>query len=91
MPSHFKDWRDELENLDAELIRLLNRRVELATRLLQLLRREDLTLGLLEHDANRLLILLFPNTENGPLPRARYPQAVFAHLEGVSADCCAPD
>lgn len=68
MPSHFKDWRDELENLDAELIRLLNRRAELATQLLQLLRREDLTLGLLEHDADRLLILLYPNTEDGPLP-----------------------
>jgi chorismate mutase len=68
VPSQLKDWRDGLENLDAELIRLLNRRVELATQLLKLLRREDLTLGLLEHDADRLLILLYPNTENGPLP-----------------------
>ena len=62
MTRQFEDWRKELEMVDAELARLLNRRVRLAIELLSTLRK-DLTLGDLTHDADRLSILLFENPE----------------------------
>ena len=59
MPRHIEEWRDELEAVDAEIIRLINRRAQLAIELLRLLRGEDLSVGSLGHDVDRLLILLY--------------------------------
>jgi len=58
----FKDWRRELERIDADIIRLCELRVRLAIDLLRLLRSE-LTLGELRHDADRLSLLLFETGE----------------------------
>jgi chorismate mutase len=63
------EWRTELDVIDAEVISLLNRRVQLAAELLRILRGEALTLGDEEDDADRLLIMLYrsANLMNGPL------------------------
>jgi len=53
-----QDWRNEIEAIDAELVRLVNRRARLAVELLSLFRR-DLSLGDLNSDADRLSVLLF--------------------------------
>ena len=52
-------WNTELDVIDAEVISLLNRRVQLAVELLRILRSDALTLGDPEDDADRLLILLY--------------------------------
>jgi len=52
------EWRKELEAIDAELVRLLNRRVQLALDLLIVLRSEELTLGTPELDIERMTIFL---------------------------------
>jgi len=41
----FDDWRKELRDVDAELISLLQRRLELAIEFLQLLHTDELSLG----------------------------------------------
>jgi chorismate mutase len=63
------EWRTELDVIDAEVISLLNRRVQLSVELLRILRSEALTLGDAEDDADRLLITLYrsANLMNGPL------------------------
>ncbi len=53
------DWHDELREIDAELIVLLERRMQLAVELFALMRTEPITLGKLEHDLNRLGIFLY--------------------------------
>jgi len=57
-----QDWRKEIEAIDAELVRLVNRRAQLAVELLRLFRR-DLSLGDLNRDADRLSVLLFQSGE----------------------------
>ena len=58
------DWRARLREIDAELIILLERRMQLAVELLALLRSEALTLGELEHDLDRLGIFLYPEIDD---------------------------
>jgi hypothetical protein len=58
------DWRSEVRELDAELITLLERRMQLAVELLALLRSEALTLGELEHDLDRLGIFLYAEVDD---------------------------
>lgn len=58
MTRHFKDWRTEIDGLDAEIIRLCERRVLLATEMLKRLRSE-LSLGEFSHDVDRLMLLLY--------------------------------
>ncbi len=58
------DWRSEVRELDAELITLLERRMQLAVELLALLRSEALTLGELEHDLDRLGIFLYAEIDD---------------------------
>lgn len=59
MDHSFDEWRAELREIDAELIALLQRRMEMAIELLHALRSEELTLGELEHDLDRLGIFLY--------------------------------
>ena len=66
MTQQFKNWRKEIEALDAEIVRLCERRVALAIELLQTLRRE-LSLGELSHDADRLTLLLFEHVDSAML------------------------
>jgi len=53
------EWRQELREIDAELILLLGRRMELALQLLARLRSGSLTLGGLQDDLDRLGIFLY--------------------------------
>jgi DNA-binding CsgD family transcriptional regulator len=57
------NWREELRDVDAELISLLQRRLELAIAFLQLLRTDELSLGDLDQDTLRLGILLSSECE----------------------------
>ncbi len=84
MPRHFKDWRDKLEAIDAELIRLINRRTELAIELLRLLRSQDSS-GDLAGDADRLLVLLYPAEME--IPRLLSESAVKKLQRRVSVEC----
>ena len=59
MIKSLEDWRDDICEIDAELIILLQRRAQLAIELFALLRTESLTLGELEHDLDRLGIFLY--------------------------------
>jgi hypothetical protein len=59
-----EDWRDYLRATDAELIVLLQRRMQLAIELFALLRTEPLTLDELEDDLNRLGVLLFADIDD---------------------------
>jgi hypothetical protein len=59
MNKSLSDWRAELCEIDAELILLLQRRTQLAVELLTLLRSEQLTLGEMENDLDRLGIFLY--------------------------------
>lgn len=52
------EWRKELREIDAQLLWLLQRRVNLASRLLEILRTEELTLGDFDQDSLRLGLLL---------------------------------
>ena len=63
MIKNLDDWRKELRDIDAELLYLLHRRMQLSIELLALLRGEQFTLGELEHDVNRLGILLSTQME----------------------------
>ena len=63
MTRQLKDWRTEIEALDTEIIRLCERRVQLATELLKTLRSE-LSLGEPSHDADRLMLLLFETADS---------------------------
>src|SRR6266496_476039 len=62
------EWREELREIDAELLSLLQRRVELAIEFLQILSSADLSLGDLDQDALRLGILLLPEFEGNFSP-----------------------
>ena len=53
------EWQEELRELDAELISLLQRRTQLAMELFTLVRSEQLTLGEMEHDLDRLGVFLY--------------------------------
>ena len=53
------EWREELREVDAELILLLDRRMQLALQLLARLRSGPLTLGELRYDLERLGIFLY--------------------------------
>ena len=53
-----EDWRKELRDVDAQLIALLQRRLDLAIELLQVLHTDELTLGDLELDTLSLGVLL---------------------------------
>ena len=64
------DWREQLNEIDAELMILLQRRMQLAGELWELLRSEPLTLG--ENDLDRLGIFLYPEIDDqvmGPLDK----------------------
>jgi chorismate mutase len=54
----FKQWRVEIDAVDAELVFLLNRRVQLAVEMLHILRSEMMTLGDAVQDGDRLSIIL---------------------------------
>ncbi len=58
MACSIEEWRKELEAVDLELVRLLNRRAQLALSLLNKLRTERLSLGDVQQDLDRLLIFL---------------------------------
>lgn len=62
------EWRAEIDLVDAELILLLSRRVQLAVEMLALLRSEALTLGSAMQDGDRLMVLLFGNPALIPGP-----------------------
>ncbi|HEY2974599.1 MAG TPA: LuxR C-terminal-related transcriptional regulator [Pyrinomonadaceae bacterium] len=68
----FDDWRKELRDVDAELISLLQRRLELAIEFLQLLHTDESSLGDLDQDTLRLGILLSSDYKEGfpPLDEA---------------------
>lgn len=71
MIHRFDQWREELRDVDAELVSLIQRRVELAIGLLELLRTGELTLGDLEMDTVRLGVLLSTECEaDTPLDEA---------------------
>ncbi len=57
----FDDWREELRDVDAELISLLQRRLKLAIEFLHLLRTDELSLGDMDQDMLRLGILNYNN------------------------------
>ena len=59
MIKSLEDWREDIREIDAELIVLLQRRTQLAIELFALLRTAPLTLGELEHDLDRLGIFLY--------------------------------
>lgn len=60
MTRHLGDWRQEIAEIDVELIRLFNRRTQLAMEILQTLRTE-ISLGDLARDGDRLMLILLPN------------------------------
>jgi len=62
------EWREELREIDAELIFLVDRRMQLALQLLGLLRSGPLTLGELEYDLDRLGIFLYAEIKESTLP-----------------------
>jgi chorismate mutase len=66
MTRQFKDWRTEIDAVDAEIVWLCERRVKLAIEIFKTLRTE-LSLGDLSHDADRLLLLLFEDCESSIL------------------------
>ena len=72
----FEEWRAEIELVDAELVSLLCRRVQLAVEMLALLRSETLTLGSAMQDSDRLMIMLFGDPTLIPEPLDK--QAVSA-------------
>src|SRR5260370_19165392 len=59
----FDDWREDLRDVDAELISLLKRRLKLAIEFLQLLSTDELSLGDVDQDTLRLGILLSSERE----------------------------
>ncbi|MFN2532729.1 MAG: hypothetical protein ABR555_15670 [Pyrinomonadaceae bacterium] len=63
MIENLENWRDDLREVDAELIVLLQRRMELAVELLALLRTQPVTLGNVEHDLDRLGIFLYAEVD----------------------------
>ncbi len=64
----FKEWQEELHELDQQLIALLQRRLELALEALQLLSSEELSLGNLNMDTLSLGILLQSQCEGSYPP-----------------------
>ena len=64
----FKEWTEELHKLDAELIALLQRRLELAFDALALLTTEELSLGDLDLDTISLQVLLQSQCEGSYPP-----------------------
>lgn len=64
----FEEWRAEIDLVDAELMSLLCRRVQLAVEMLALLRSETLTLGSAMQDGDRLMIMLFGDPTFIPQP-----------------------
>jgi len=62
-----EEWLAELREVDAELIVLLHRRLQLALDLLLVFRHKDFTLGDLEDDINRLGIFLYAEIAE-PIP-----------------------
>jgi hypothetical protein len=57
------DWHKEQREIDAELIALLQRRMQLAIELFILFRTDLLTLGELEYDLDRLGIFLYADID----------------------------
>ena len=82
MTRQFKDWRTEIDALDREIIRLCERRVQLATEMLSTLRSE-LSLGELTHDADRLTLLLFETVD----PSILDPEIVAALFHLLNDEC----
>jgi len=78
----FKDWPTELAALDTEIIRLCERRVQLAIEILRMLRSE-LSLGELTHDADRLTLLLFETADSAILD----PEIVAALFHLLTNEC----
>lgn len=62
----FKDWRTEIDAVDAEIVWLCERRVKLAIEILKTLRTE-LSVGELTRDADRLMLLLFEDSDSSIL------------------------
>jgi hypothetical protein len=63
-----EEWRAEIDLVDAELMSLLSRRVQLAVDMLMLLRSEALTLGSARQDGDRLMVMLFGDPALIPEP-----------------------
>jgi DNA-binding CsgD family transcriptional regulator len=65
------DWRQELREIDAQLLTLLQRRVGLAIQMLEVLSTEELSLGDFDMDTLRLGLLLISDYEKDfpPLDR----------------------
>ena len=82
MTRQFKDWRTELDALDTEIIRLCERRVQLAVEMLRTLRSE-LSLGELTHDADRLTLLLSEPADSSVL----HPSLVAALFHLLTKEC----
>jgi chorismate mutase len=59
------DWRTEIDNLDNELLRLLNQRAKLATRIGKLKRAANLPLC--DEDRERALVARLRHVNAGPL------------------------
>lgn len=70
-----EEWRADIDLVDAELVTLLNRRVQLAVEMLALLRSKILTLGDAERDGDRLTIML--SREPALIPEPLDKRAVF--------------
>lgn len=68
MDHSFDDWREELRDIDAELVSLVQRRLELAIEFLQLLSTDKLSLGHLDQDTLRLGVLLCSDYEGDFTP-----------------------
>ena len=66
MNRQFKDWRTEIDAVDAEIVWLCEQRVKLAIEILKTLRTE-ISVGDLNHDADRLMLLLFEDSESSIL------------------------
>jgi DNA-binding CsgD family transcriptional regulator len=68
MIKSFEDWRNELREIDAQLLWLLQRRVTLAINLLEMLRTQEITLGDFDEDNLRLGLLLLSDFEKSQPP-----------------------
>ena len=87
-----EDWRTEIDNVDNELLRLLNQRVQLAAMIGRLKRAANLPLG--DDDRERALLSRLRRTNAGPLDDEAvttiYQQIIF-ETRRLEANAIAPD
>jgi len=65
-PSTIGEWRERIDRVDAELVRLLNERAEAAKHIGRLKRTSDLPI--VEPDRERIIFSNVRTHNNGPIP-----------------------